>query len=67
MIPVELAVDGTLMIRVVSGGVSAAVEAWAVSPEGLAQILMQEPPRCEGQREITRHAGWRACIASKQQ
>ena len=32
------------MIRVVSGGVSIALEIWAVSPEGLAQILMQEPP-----------------------
>jgi gamma-glutamylcyclotransferase (GGCT)/AIG2-like uncharacterized protein YtfP len=76
------------MIRVASGGVSVAVEVWAVSPEGLAQILMQEPPGlcigkvrlsdgedvlgvlaepllCEGQREITRHAGWRAYIASK--
>ncbi|HEV2056512.1 MAG TPA: gamma-glutamylcyclotransferase [Methylomirabilota bacterium] len=32
------------MIRVASGGVSVAVEVWAVSPEGLAQILTQEPP-----------------------
>jgi hypothetical protein len=32
------------MIRVVSGGMSIALEVWAVSPEGLAQILMQEPP-----------------------
>ena len=31
------------MIRVVSGGVSVAVEVWAVPPEGLAQILLQEP------------------------
>jgi len=77
------------MIRVASGGVSVAVEVWAVSPEGLAQILLQEPPGlcvgkvrlsdgedvlgvlgepllCEGQREITRHAGWRAYIASKE-
>jgi len=76
------------MIRVASGGVSVAVEVWAVSPEGLAQILLQEPPGlcigkvrlsdgedvlgvlgepllCEGQREITRHAGWRAYVASK--
>jgi gamma-glutamylcyclotransferase (GGCT)/AIG2-like uncharacterized protein YtfP len=76
------------MIRVASGGVSVAVEVWAVSPEGLAQILLQEPPGlcvgkvrlsdgedvlgvlgepllCEGQREITQHAGWRAYIASK--
>ena len=32
------------MIRVASGGVSVAVEVWAVSPQGLAQILLQEPP-----------------------
>ena len=32
------------MIRVASGGVSVAVEVWAASPEGLAQILIQEPP-----------------------
>ncbi len=32
------------MIRVASGGVSVAVEVWAVSPEGLAQILLHEPP-----------------------
>jgi gamma-glutamylcyclotransferase (GGCT)/AIG2-like uncharacterized protein YtfP len=32
------------MIRVASGGVSVAVEVWAVSPDGLAQILLQEPP-----------------------
>ena len=32
------------MIRVASGGASVAVEVWAVSPEGLAQILLQEPP-----------------------
>jgi len=32
------------MIRVASGGVSVAVEVWAASPEGLAQILLQEPP-----------------------
>ena len=32
------------MIRVASGGVSVALEVWAVPPEGLAQILMQEPP-----------------------
>ena len=75
------------MIRVASGGVSVALEVWAVSPEGLAQILLREPSGlcigkvkladgeevlgvlgepllCEGQREITRHAGWRAYIAS---
>jgi gamma-glutamylcyclotransferase (GGCT)/AIG2-like uncharacterized protein YtfP len=32
------------MIRVASGGVSVAVEVWAVPPDGLAQILAQEPP-----------------------
>jgi gamma-glutamylcyclotransferase (GGCT)/AIG2-like uncharacterized protein YtfP len=76
------------MIRVASGGVSVAVEVWAMPPDGLAQILIQEPPGlcigkvtlvdgeevlgvlgepllCEGQREITRHGGWRAYIASR--
>ena len=32
------------MIRVASGGVSVALEVWAVPPDGLAKILMQEPP-----------------------
>jgi gamma-glutamylcyclotransferase (GGCT)/AIG2-like uncharacterized protein YtfP len=32
------------MIRVASGGVSVAVEVWAMPPDGLAQILIQEPP-----------------------
>ena len=32
------------MIRVASGGVSVAVEVWAVAPDGLAQILLHEPP-----------------------
>ena len=32
------------MIRVTMGGVSVALEVWAVPPEGLAKILMQEPP-----------------------
>ena len=32
------------MIRVASGGVSVAVEVWAVPPDGLTQILAQEPP-----------------------
>jgi len=76
------------MVRVASGGVAVAVEVWAVPPEGLAKILLQEPPGlcigkvrlsdgeellgvlgelilCEGQREITRHGGWRAYVASK--
>ena len=32
------------MIRVASGGVSVAIEVWAVPPDGLAKILLQEPP-----------------------
>jgi gamma-glutamylcyclotransferase (GGCT)/AIG2-like uncharacterized protein YtfP len=32
------------MIRVPSGGAAVAVEVWAVPPEGLAQILLREPP-----------------------
>ena len=32
------------MMRVAAGGVSVAVEVWAVPPEGLAKILLQEPP-----------------------
>jgi len=32
------------MIRVASGGDSVALEVWAVPPEGLARILLQEPP-----------------------
>ncbi len=32
------------MVRVPSGGVSVAVEVWAVPPEGLASILLKEPP-----------------------
>ena len=32
------------MVRVSSGGVSVAVEVWAVPAEGLASILLQEPP-----------------------
>jgi len=32
------------MIRVASGGVAVAVEIWGVPPEGLAPILLQEPP-----------------------
>ena len=32
------------MIRVASGGVSVALEVWSVPPDGLAQILAQEPP-----------------------
>jgi gamma-glutamylcyclotransferase (GGCT)/AIG2-like uncharacterized protein YtfP len=32
------------MYRVASGGVSVAVEVWAVPPAGLASILQKEPP-----------------------
>jgi hypothetical protein len=32
------------MVRVPTGGVSVAVEVWAVPPEGLASILLKEPP-----------------------
>ena len=32
------------MIPVASGGVPVAVEVWAVPPEGMAKILLQEPP-----------------------
>lgn len=32
------------MIRVKEGGQAIALEVWAVPPDGLAQILMQEPP-----------------------
>jgi gamma-glutamylcyclotransferase (GGCT)/AIG2-like uncharacterized protein YtfP len=32
------------MIRVAAGGSAVAVEVWAVPPEGLAEILLREPP-----------------------
>ena len=32
------------MVRVRTGGVAVAVEVWAVPPEGLASILLKEPP-----------------------
>ncbi|MEB3295033.1 MAG: glutamyl-tRNA amidotransferase [Synechococcales bacterium] len=32
------------MMRVTEGGVAIALEIWALPPEGLSQILMQEPP-----------------------
>jgi hypothetical protein len=32
------------MVRVAEGGVGVAVEIWAVPPEGLASILLKEPP-----------------------
>lgn len=32
------------MIRVKEGGRAIALEVWAVPPDGLAQILLQEPP-----------------------
>ena len=73
------------MIRASQGGVAVAVEVWAMPPEGLAAILLQEPPGlcigkvkladgttilgviaepmlCEGRREITQFAGWRAYL-----
>lgn len=42
------------MMRVAAGGVSVAVEIWAVSGEGLAKILLQEPPGlCIGKVELS--------------
>jgi len=32
------------MVRVATGGVSVALEIWAVPPQGLASILLKEPP-----------------------
>ena len=32
------------MIRVATGGAAVAVEVWAVPPDGLAKILLREPP-----------------------
>ncbi len=32
------------MVRVAVGGVSVAVEVWSVPPQGLATILLKEPP-----------------------
>lgn len=32
------------MVRATTGGVAVAVEVWSVPPEGLAGILLQEPP-----------------------
>jgi hypothetical protein len=32
------------MVRVPTGGVSVAVEVWSVPPQGLASILLKEPP-----------------------
>ena len=32
------------MVRVASGGVPVAVEVWSVPPDGLASILLKEPP-----------------------
>jgi gamma-glutamylcyclotransferase (GGCT)/AIG2-like uncharacterized protein YtfP len=76
------------MVRVREGGVAVAIEVWSVPAEGLASILLKEPPGlsigkvtladgdevlgvlgepflCEGQREITRHGGWRAYRAAQ--
>src|SRR6059036_3472772 len=42
------------MIRVATGGVAVAVEVWAVPPEGLAKILLREPPGlCIGKVTLT--------------
>ncbi len=62
---VHLAVNGTsyrlwsiddrhpAMIRVASDGVPVVVEVWAVPPEGLAKILLEEPPGlCIGKVEL---------------
>ena len=41
------------MLRVGSGGAGIAVEIWAVPPEGLAAILLKEPPGlCIGKVEL---------------
>ena len=32
------------MVRVPTGGVSVAVEVWSVPPDGLASIMLKEPP-----------------------
>lgn len=32
------------MVRVREGGVAVAVEVWAVPPDGLAEVLLREPP-----------------------
>jgi hypothetical protein len=32
------------MLRAAAGGAAVAVEVWAVPPEGLAAVLLQEPP-----------------------
>ncbi len=32
------------MVRVASGGIPVAVEVWSVPPDGLASILLKEPP-----------------------
>jgi len=41
------------MIRVASDGVPVVVEVWAVPPEGLAKILLEEPPGlCIGRVEL---------------
>lgn len=41
------------MIKVAAGGVAIAVEVWAVSPVGMAQVLWQEPPGlCVGKVQL---------------
>lgn len=45
------------MIRVGEGGVAIALEVWAVPPEGLAQVLLQEPPGlCIGKVKLSDQA-----------
>jgi allophanate hydrolase-like protein len=41
------------MIRVAAGGAAVAVEVWELPPEGLADILLKEPPGlCIGKLEL---------------
>ncbi|NJN86131.1 MAG: glutamyl-tRNA amidotransferase [Leptolyngbyaceae cyanobacterium SL_7_1] len=42
------------MIKVREGGVAIALEVWAVPPDGIAQILWQEPPGlCVGKVQLS--------------
>ena len=40
----SIADEHPAMMRVSTGGVAVGVEVWAVPPEGLASILLKEPP-----------------------
>ena len=40
----SIADEHPAMVRVQTGGVAVSVEVWAVPPEGLASILLKEPP-----------------------